>query len=474
MNKLNQYLKRFALLFAITFIVFISACSDDDPPLPDNLVTFESSTVGMDDEEEIVIHVVLTRAVDVATNIEIQLNGEGVTYGDQFTTSPAATSNALSISIPSGSNTGSFTLIRDADAFLEGNEKVTFMISDVDEPVLVGNSSQLVLSFSAIVSEGSQVTLNGLIGGEPGSAAGNSVFVDFSNNQQTAIARTAWDLGFYNGEDFRVIINNTSGASVIAVDNNDISAVDADDINTDNLALGFGSGTLDIIDDPSGDISNTAIPAIAAASTDNKVYVINTVGGSGTVGATEDLIKVRILQSGEGYTLQYAKINETTFTEVEVEKNAAYNFQYFSFATGAVDVEPAKSKWDIEWTWSIFQTENPPGSGAYLPYGFSDLVFSNYLAGTEVAEVLTNTIAYDDFDEADLSTLTFSAERNAIGSGWRVTSPTTSAGVKTDRFYVIKDSSGNIYKLKFVSFHPNDGGTRGNPVLDYSLVKKAD
>jgi len=473
MNKLNQYLKLFALLFAITFTAFISACSDDDPPLPDNLVTFESSTVGMDDDEEIVINVVLTRAVDVATNVEIQMSGEGVTYGEHFATSPAATSNTLSVNIPSGRNTGSFTLIRDADTFLEGNEKITFMISDVGEPVLVGTSSQLILSFSAIVSEGSQVTLNGLIGGEPGSSAGNSVFVDFSNNQQTAIARTAWDLGFYNGEDFRIIINNTAGASVIEVDNNDITTVDADDINTDNLALGFGAGTFEIIDDPSGDLTNTAIPAISATADENKVYVINTVGGSGAIGATEDLVKVRILQSGDGYTLQYAKINETTFTEVEIEKNTSYNFQYFSFATGTVDVEPVKNKWDLQWTWSIFQTENPPGSGSYLPYGFSDLVFTNHLAGTEVAEVLTSTIAYDDFAESDLSTLTFSAEKNAIGSSWRVTSPTTSAGVKTDRFYVVKDSSGNIYKLKFVSFHPNDGGTRGNPVLEYALVKKA-
>ncbi|MFN3381839.1 MAG: HmuY family protein [Runella zeae] len=45
--------------------------------------------------------------------------------------------------------------------------------------------------------------------------------------------------------------------------------------------------------------------------------------------------------------------------------------------------------------------------------------------------------------------------------------------MKTDRFYIIKDPNGNYYKLKFISFHPSEGGTRGRPIIDYKLVKKA-
>jgi hypothetical protein len=107
-----------------------------------------------------------------------------------------------------------------------------------------------------------------------------------------------------------------------------------------------------------------------------------------------------------------------------------------------------------------------------IPYGFADLVFTNQHAGTSAVEVLTSTVSYDNFGEADAATLTFSSDRNVIGSNWRVTSPSTSAGVKTDRFYAIKDAAGNVYKLKFISFHPNDGGVRGNPQIVYTLVKK--
>ena len=79
--------------------------------------------------------------------------------------------------------------------------------------------------------------------------------------------------------------------------------------------------------------------------------------------------------------------------------------------------------------------------------------------------------SYANFKESDLSKVTLSDARDVISSKWRVTSG-GAVGVKTDRFYVIKDSSGNIYKLKFVSFHANDGGERGKPVIEYALVKK--
>src|SRR5690606_36415384 len=80
-------------------------------------------------------------------------------------------------------------------------------------------------------SDGSTLTLNG---GSGESAAENSVFVDLSADQQTAIKRTSWNLGFYSGSEFRVILNSTSGASAIAVGKTDINAVSASDHNVDD------------------------------------------------------------------------------------------------------------------------------------------------------------------------------------------------------------------------------------------------
>ena len=229
--------------------------------------------------------------------------------------------------------------------------------------------------------------------------------------------------------------------------------------------MGQGSGTFALYDDVTGDLTKTVIKEISGTDADNKVYVINRKGGSATVLPVDQIYKVRVLRKGTGYTVQYAKLNDTTFKTLDVTKDATYNFQFASLETGAaVSVEPVKARWDIVWGYSMYYT-------GPIPYGFSDLVFLNQYAGVTAAEVLTTTTTYDAFAESNLATVTFSADRDVIGSKWRVTSGGT-VGVKTDRFYVIKDAAGNVYKLRFLSFHPSDGGERGKPKLEYKLVKK--
>jgi hypothetical protein len=469
MNSFNQYFKLRFLIFTVFLSLIINACSDDDPPLPDNLAGFETTTVGLpDNDDEVEIKVTTTRAVDVATDLSIELTPENIAYGTQFTTQPAATANKLTITIPAGGNSASFKVLRSAGVFLQGTEKVNFKLTSVTAPALLGTQTQLALSFSSIVSEGSQLTLNGLIGAETGSAAGNSVFVDFSNNQQTSAARASWDLGFHGGSEFRVIINNTVGASAIAVNKTDINTVTSDDVDSDDLAVGFGGGSFSVVDDIAGSLSKTAIAEISATDSENKVYVVSPAGGSGSADASK-FMKIRILRNGTGYTLQYAKISETTFKTINIAKSATHTFKYVSFTTGAeVNVAPETRKWDIVWTWSLYQTGDP----ATL-YAFSDLVFLNYLGGVSAAEVLNTQFTYDAIKAENLTAITFKNERAVIGSNWRVSAPPpTPSGVKTDRFYLIKDADGNVYKLKFISFHASDGGTRGKPVVQYALVKK--
>lgn len=150
-----------------------------------------------------------------------------------------------------------------------------------------------------------------------------------------------------------------------------------------------------------------------------------------------------------------------------IPKNPAYNFSYFHFEDGAVAVEPAKDRWDFQWTWSIFYTNS---GGVNVPYAFSDLVFINHHNDVKADTVFTSDVSYEDFDETHIAATDLVSDRNVIGSGWRATTGTV--GVITDRFYVVQDSYGNVYKLKFVNFHAADGGTRGKPVIKYELVKK--
>jgi HmuY protein len=110
-----------------------------------------------------------------------------------------------------------------------------------------------------------------------------------------------------------------------------------------------------------------------------------------------------------------------------------------------------------------------------VPYNFSDLIAVNYLAGVTVstkiyASAAAASAAFTNFNKDSVSNATFSSNRWAIGSSWRSTQPAT--GARQDRFYIIKDPAGNYYKLKCKGMGiGGDGGTRGKPAFQYSLIK---
>ena len=325
-------------------------------------------------------------------------------------------------------------------------------------------------------SEGTSLELNG---GEGGADAENTVFVDLSAANQEAVKRSSWDLAFFNGSNFRVRLNNTSGASAIAVDASDLSALSASDINLEDLAIQLGSpGAFENIDDLTGDITKTLIPEISEDASANKIYVVNPQGGHhGQTINADDLFKVRISRVGQDYQLEYAPLNDTDVKSASISKDSDYNYQFFSFTNGAIEVEPAKTAWDFRFTWSLHTGAMP--TGETYPYGYSDLILINQLGGVEIAEVVFQDAEgasngnpdYDSFSADNISEVSFSSEEGAFASTWRKTTGTP-LGAQYDRFYVIKDGDGNVYKLKFISMGVGeDAGTRGYPELEYKLVQ---
>lgn len=329
-------------------------------------------------------------------------------------------------------------------------------------------------------SDGTTLKLDG---GEGGSSAANTVFVDLSADKQTSIKRTSWNLGFYNGSQFRVVLNNTAGASAVEVNKANLNEVSESDIILDDLKIALGTpNAFDNIDDVTGDLSKTLIPEISATADNNKVYVINPVGGGhGDVISADNLYKIRVLREANDYVLQYAKLNATEFNTLTVKKDDEYNFNFISLADGQLNVEPLKTEWDFQWTWSLYTGDMP--NGDTYPYGYSDLVFINHLAGVSAAEIVvedseggaTGEPGFAEFAETDLAGVSFDNNGGSIASNWRKTTGTP-VGAQHDRFYLIKDGAGNVYKLKFISMGagnpPVDGGTRGYPELEYKLVKR--
>jgi hypothetical protein len=463
---------RTTVFLFVTMVLFGACRKREGLSLPDNYVVFESNAQGITaSENSIIVKVKLTRGTDKDLPVTINLAPLQAVYGTEFTTTPAATSGALTITVPSGNNEASFTVNKVPGTLYDGDEKVVFDLYRSESPVLIGTTKEFTLSFGELVANNSSYVING-----GGATYPNKVFIDLSANRQTGVLRTNWDLGFYTAagaDSFYAILNSTVGMMVKQINKTDLTTVTAADTLGFSLDVAYSPFApvveqMAYVDYPSGDISKTAIGKIAANATDNKVFIVNRGAGVGTPAPARGWKKIRILRNASGgYTLQHADIAATTFSTIDIPKDDAYFFKYISFDNGAVNVEPQKKKWDIAWNYFGFVTNF---GGGEVPYLFQDIVIQN--RNVTVGRVLAATKEFTEFNESNLTdgtVATWSTSQTTIGSDWRKTTPSP-AQVNSDRYYIIKDGDNNYYKVRFTAL--TDGGVRGFPSIEYVLVKK--
>lgn len=314
-------------------------------------------------------------------------------------------------------------------------------------------------------SKGDTTTLVGIYNLERADSAAYSVYLDLSKEVKTSVLRSAWDLGFYCSTDtFRVIINHALGATVLGLDKTDLNAVGVSDSSTHaaEMILNETSGNAATVDPVTGTrdtyLSGTKILEISATAALNKVYILNR-GAAPGIKARQGL-KFRIQRQGNGYTITYGTLSASSYSTLTLNKDAAYNFKYLSFSSSTVSVEPAKKLWDLEFTATTYQSGTTP---VFRP----DFMLINFVGGVTAAQVMVADKSYESFTASDISAVTFSGARDAIGTSWFNLTATTLGGysILTDRFYLIKDALGNIYKLNFFG-----GGSRGKPIVAYDIL----
>lgn len=304
----------------------------------------------------------------------------------------------------------------------------------------------------------------------------NQVFVNLSEEAAFAVARDSWDLGFYGGDDFRVIIN---GSLLMAA--KELETTDITERHNEDPAVAVGTfqvENLNYIDSPDGALAGTAFGTIATSEETAKVFLVNlgnevpttapATGSVNTAGDARGWKKVKIWQDGTSYTMQYGDIAVGAYQEVTIPKNPAYNYTFFSFISESiVNVEPQKDQWDMKLT--TFTNEVFDNSGASAgAYFYSDFIVTNTVAGVTALMVEGDTAAYETFTRATLEAgdYTFSNDQRAIGVNWRSVLPVQ---VYDDVFFVLRDGAGNIYKIKFISMLNTDG-ERGFPLFQYKLL----
>lgn len=476
-----------SLVMLVALMAVAVSCKDDEPPLPANEVKITSSQLGISpDDSEVTITINVSRAANADKAMTITYAAEGVTYGEDFTTEPAASGSTITAVIPKGATSTTLVVKKTEDSILDGDETVTFTVESVEAPFVLTESVTITVTFAQIVSQGAELTLQGRsadAGYLP--AAGinyaNAVMVDLSANVTDVYDRKNWALGFYSGSEYRVVMNHAFQMLSTVSAKADINAVTVADAQASRLYQfnafepSVDASALTLADNFNGSLTGTAIAEVSATDASNLVHFV--VTGNGNLNDVTTWYKIRVLRNGNGYTLQYAKVGATTFTSVDIAKNSSYNHIFVSLdkgTDGITVIEPVKANWDIQWSYST-ALSSPSFN---TPYWVQDFISINNHAGVKVATIskanaTEAAAAYDSFTEANLAGLEFVGDRDVIGTKWRSTQPAT--GVFHERFYIIRDANENYYKLKFKNMGVGgDGGERGRPVIQYELVQQAD
>jgi hypothetical protein len=469
--------KNFILILSFVLLAF-TACNNDDDALVISSVALATTSLNLSTVTT-PIELKFDKPAAAAGSLIISFTETAVVYGTDFTTSPAATSKTIIVPFAKDATSVTFTFTKLKDAIEGEVKKVVFTITGATANTTIAANNSVQVSFNETPSLGTALAPE--VGGanQP-----NQVYIDLSSGAITKAVRTSWDLGFYSGSDFRIVLNSTVKMSAKQLTSTNIDEVQVAD---DMMVIGAGA-SVSQIDDVTGDVLKTAIAAVSATDSENKVYLINlgsnpaavapAIGSDGSAtGTSRGWKKIRILRSGNDYKLQYADIDATTHSEVIISKNAAFNFTFFSLLDKkTVSVEPQKAQWDINFTTFTNTTQ---GQAGLTPYHYADYVLNNLKGGAKAYQVaVSDVVTYDNFTLRNVDTAKFTEDQRNIGSNWRSTTngvdangyPKAGFSLKTDRFFVVKDPAGNVYKLKFTG-GASETGERGFPKFQYAILK---
>jgi len=256
--------------------------------------------------------------------------------------------------------------------------------------------------------------------------------------------KTVWDLAFETTSDGYHIFLNSSKV-MFAFNTGSTGFYEVND------TIGYAANSK--LDATSGNLDSTAIGNWQGL---NHVYIIDR--GYDEFGTHLGFRKIQFLSVDElKYTIRFAELNNDDEVNINVTKDANYNFSFLSFSTSnTLNVEPPKETWDLVFTQYTHVFYNP-----FHPY----LVVGCLLNSYNTSAILINEKTFEEITFDDVTSYNLSINRNAIGYDWKTFTGITFV-TDPEMNYIIKDSEGIYYKLHFIDFY-NQFGTKGNPTWEH-------
>lgn len=154
-----------------------------------------------------------------------------------------------------------------------------------------------------------------------------------------------------------------------------------------------------------------------------------------------------------------------------IKKDKNQNFTYLSFKGYThivLDQEPGKENWDFVFTQYQHLFPNILPNGALFPYTVTG-VLSNRNKVLVAKDSLKN---FSDIDGVNIPDYTFSSDANMIGYDWKMHAfgAGGSYTVNSQITYLIKDTEGYYYKMRFLDFY-NEKAEKGYPKFEFVRIK---
>lgn len=290
----------------------------------------------------------------------------------------------------------------------------------------------------------------------------NQIYFDLKSNSVVSTNKYGeWDLGFQCYDSLFVILNS---ARIMAVQ--DLGKVDFASITSESEEVEFRR------DVPSG---NTDSMAIGKWWTEDNgeiiskehIYIIDRNRSHERIDG--GLRKMKILSANDNeFVFIFSELNASTADTVVVPRNDMYNYMTVSLdGNGTVNnLQPRSNEWDLLFT-QYTELFDVPGFEVYPVRGV--LINSRYC---EVVEA-DSTITFDELTSESLNEYKFTNKRDGVGYSWK--QPDINTGVYTVnplKKYIIRDTDGFYFKLRFIGFTKVIDGRaeRGYPEFEIKLL----
>lgn len=290
----------------------------------------------------------------------------------------------------------------------------------------------------------------------------NQIYFDLGSNSVVSTNKYGeWDLGFQAYDSYYVRLNSARNMALKDLGKVDFASVteEFDDIeykrdvpsgNKDSLAIGKWW-----VEQGGGIVSKEHVYIVKRNRSHDR-----TKGG---------LRKIKIISANENeFVFMFAELNSTIADTVVVPRNNMYNFITVSLdGKGSVtNLEPRSDEWDILFT-TYTELFDVPGFEVYPVRGA--LINMRYCKVVEA----DSTITFDELTSESIGEYEFTNKRDGIGYNWKQVDINTGVyTVNPLKKYIIRDTEGFYYKLRFIGFQKIVDGKaeKGYPEFEIKLL----